>query len=44
MKYLVGCLESEPLAWSVIQSVFNHSQLIICDGFHATLLGDVLAQ
>jgi hypothetical protein len=44
VKYLVGCLESQPLFWSVIQFVFDHSQRLIGDGFHATLLGDVLAQ
>jgi hypothetical protein len=27
----------------MIQSVFDHSQLLIGDGFHAPLLGNVLA-
>ena len=44
MKHLVGCLESEPLSRSVIQSVLDHSQLFIRHGFHAPLLWDVLAQ
>ena len=40
----MGCLESEPFSGPVIQSVFNHSQLLIGDSFHAPLLGNVLAQ
>lgn len=44
MKHLVGCLESEPLSGAVIQSVLDHSQLLIRDGFHAPLLGNILAQ
>ncbi len=44
MKYLVGCLESEPLFGPVIQSVFDHSQFFIGDSHHAALLGDVLTQ
>ena len=44
MKHLVGCLESEPLPGPVIQSVFDHSQLLIGHSFHAPLLGNVLAQ
>ena len=44
MKNLVGCLESEPLARPVIQSVLDHSQLLVRHGFHAPFLWDVLAQ
>ena len=44
MKHLVGRLESQPLSGAVIQSVFDHSQLLIGDSFHAPLLGNVLAQ
>ena len=44
MKHLVGRLESEPLSGPVIQSVFDHSQLLIGDSFHGPLLGNVLAQ
>ena len=40
----MGCLESQPLSGAVIQSVFDHSQLLIGDSFHAPLLGNVLAQ
>jgi hypothetical protein len=40
----VGCLESQPLSGAVIQSVFDHSQLLIGDSFHAPLLWNVLAQ
>jgi hypothetical protein len=40
----VGCLESEPLSGPVIQSVFDHSQLLISDSLHAPLLGNVLPQ
>ncbi len=40
----MGCLESQPLSGAVIQSVFDHSQLLIGDGFHAPLRGNVLAQ
>ncbi len=36
--------ESEPLSWPVIQSYFNHSQLLIGDSFHAPHLGNLLAQ
>lgn len=39
VKHLVGRLESEPLSGPVIQSVFDHSQILICDSFHAPLLG-----
>lgn len=44
MDYLVRSLESQALSGAVIQSVFDHSQLLIGDGFHAALFGDVLAQ
>ena len=44
MKHLVGCLESQPLSGPTIQSVFDHSQLLIYDSFHALFLGNVLAQ
>ncbi len=44
VKHFVGCLESEPLFGPVIQSVLDHSQPLICDSFHAPLLGNVLAQ
>ena len=40
----MGCLESEVFSGSVIQSVLDHSQLLFGHGFHATLLGNVLAQ
>ena len=40
----MGCLESQPFSGSVIQFVLDHSQLLIGDGFHAPLLGNVLAQ
>ncbi len=40
----MGCLEPQPLSGSVIQSVFDHSQLLIGDSFHAPLLGNVLPQ
>jgi hypothetical protein len=40
----VGSLESQPLSGAVIQSVFDHSQLLIGDSFHALLLWNVLAQ
>ncbi len=40
----MGCLESEPLCGPVIQSVFDLSQLLICDSFHAPLLWNALAQ
>jgi hypothetical protein len=44
VKHLVGCLESQPLSGAVIQSVLDHSQLLIGDSFHAPLLGNVLPQ
>jgi hypothetical protein len=44
VKYFVSRLESKPLSCLVIQSVFDHSQLFICDSFHAPLLGNVLTQ
>ena len=44
MKHLVRRLEAEPLAGTVIQPVLDHGQLFIRDGFHAPLLGNVLAQ
>ena len=44
MKHLIGCLESQSFSGSVIDSVFDHSQLLIGHGFHAAFLGDVLAQ
>lgn len=44
MKHLVGCLEAGPLSGAVIQSVSDHSQLLIRDDFHAPLLEIVLAQ
>jgi hypothetical protein len=40
----VGCFEFEPLSGPGIQSVFDHCQLLIRDGFHAPILGSVLAQ
>lgn len=40
----MGSLESQPLSEAVIQSVFDHSQLLIGDSFHALLLWNVLAQ
>ena len=44
MKHLVGRLESQPLSGPLIQSVFDHSQLLIGDSFHSPLLWNVLAQ
>lgn len=44
MKHLVGSLEDQPLSGPMIQSVLDHSQLLICYGFHASLLGYVLSQ
>jgi hypothetical protein len=43
VKHLVGYLESEPLSRPVIQSVLDHRQLFFSHGFHAALLGIVLA-
>ena len=37
-------LESELLFGPVIQSVLNHNQALIGNGFHTPLLGNVLAQ
>ncbi len=44
VKHLVWGLEAQPLSGPVIQSVFDHSQLLIGDSFHAPHLGNVLAQ
>jgi hypothetical protein len=40
----VECLEPKPLSGPLIQSVFDHSQLLIGDSFHAPLLWNVLPQ
>ena len=29
-----GCLEAQALSGPMVQSVLDHSQLLICDGFH----------
>jgi len=44
VKHLVGRLESQTFSGPVIQSVFDHSQLFVGDGFNAAFLWDVLAQ
>lgn len=44
MKHLVGRLEFEVLYGPMIQSVFEHNQLLIGDGLHAPLVGNVLVQ
>ena len=40
----MGCLEFQPFSRPVIQSIFDHSQLLIEDSFHTPLLVNVLAQ
>jgi hypothetical protein len=40
---LVRRLESQTFSGPVIQSVFDHSQLFVGDGFHAAFLGDYRA-
>ena len=40
----MGCLEFQLPYGAVIQSVFDHSRLLIRDNFHALLIGNELAQ
>mgnify|MGYP003329294827 FL=1 len=44
MEHLCGCFESQSFSRSVIQSVLNHSNFLICNRRHGSFLGDVLAQ
>jgi len=44
MKHLCGRFESQSFSWSVIQSVLDHSNLLICDSRHSPFLRNVLAQ
>ena len=44
MKHLCGCFESQSFSGSVIQSVLNHSNFLICNRRHGSFLRDVLAQ
>ena len=44
MKQCVCCLEFLPLSRAVIQSVFEHRQLLFGDSFHVPLIWNVMAQ
>jgi hypothetical protein len=44
MKHFVGGFEPQPLSWSVVQSVLNHSQLFLRHRSQVSLLGHVLTQ
>ncbi len=40
----MSCLESQQLSAPLIQSIFDHTQLLIDESFYIPLLGYVLAQ
>jgi len=44
MEHLCGCFEPQSFSGSVIQSVLNHSNFLITNRRHGSLLWNVLAQ
>ena len=44
MKHLCGRSETQSFSGTVIQSVFNHLNFLVCNACHVALLGHVLPQ
>ena len=42
-EYLVGCLITKTLSWSVVQSVHGDLDLLVSDSSKVTVLGEILS-